>query len=489
MSNSANTRRLFLKRLGALLATGGLLVKTPLAAASRLIGDLGKIAGEVIARSHEQYELWRTSMVWYMRKDKRYPDLIVRAKTDQDVIEAVNHARENRLKISVRSTGHHITRVALREGGLLLDVSELNNIEVDPDAREAWVQPGVRSQVFMDAIGEHGLAFPAAHTAEVGLGGYLLGGGLGWNLPEWDMACRNVIEAEIVTADGKKVLASETENQELLWAVRGAGPGFFGVVLRYKLRLFPLPKNIVKTIYILPDEELETVSSELNRLSRDKDDKLEILAVLKHSEDIPGMPKEGIACIVSVFAFVDTHEEAMQLLKPFAESKLREKAIVKKENRVLSIPESYEGQRVTDQTSLFRTSVDNMWTDEPVKAFHIIAERLRSSPDTRDFSITAWGFSVKDRDDTAVPRFADNYFAFYMLANDESDVEPNYEWIAKTCEELQPITKGRYINETETRRLPDHVKECFSPQGWERLQVLRKKYDPSGVFHGYLVTE
>lgn len=490
MMQKNHSRRGFIGRIAsvctlAVVAT----LKTGSVFASNIVAGLSRITGDVIGRSNSRYEALRAAMVWYLHKNERYPDALVIAKSEQDVIAAVNFAREHNLKIAIRNTGHHITQAALRQGGLLLDLSALNQIEVDPQAMVAWVQPGVRSQPFMDALEKQGLAFPAAHTAEVGMGGYLLGGGIGWNIPQWDLACRSVLEVEIITANGQKVIASESENAELLWAARGAGPGFFGVVTRFKLKLFPLPKNIVKSTYIVPDSALRTTSRELDRLYQNRDERVEILAVLKHSADIPGMPEDGIACVVNYFAFVDTMDEAIGLLKPFAEGEIPKKALIKKENATISISETYEGQRMTDATSPFRTSVENFWSDEPVKAFHTLAERLRSTPSKRSFSITTWGLNIKKRDDTSVPFFADHYFTFDLLADEASHVEENYAWVAETVKATAPFTKGRYINETESRRHPEHIQQCFTPDGWARMVRLRRKYDPSGVFHSYLVSD
>ena len=245
------------------------------AIAKTVASSLHRISGVIIRRGDSNYELWRSSMVWYIFKPDRYPDMIIRAHSEQDVIQAVNHAREQGLKIATRATGHNPARGCLRNGGMLLDLSRLREVEIDADAGTAWVQPGIRSEDFIEITHPRGWAFPAAHTGIVGLGGYLIGGGLGWNMSDWDIACRSIIGAEIVMADGGRLTVSATENPDLLWAIRGAGPGFFGAVLRYKLKLFPTAQAIIKSKYLVPIDKMPYLMKVLEESSQILDETVE----------------------------------------------------------------------------------------------------------------------------------------------------------------------------------------------------------------------
>jgi hypothetical protein len=482
------SRRDFLKRVTSVCALGLMTgMQASLTFAENVRATLGDVKGTIVHKKDQYYESWRKAMTWYIRKPDRYPKTMVFAETVDDVIAAVNYARENDLQVSIRSTGHSISASPLRDHAVMIDLSRLRDAEIDAETQTAWVQPGMRSQEFMDLVNKEGLAFPTAHTSIVGLGGFLLGGGLGWNLQKWNISCRSVIGAEIVLADGTLVRISDSAYADLLWAIRGAGPGFFGVIVRYQVKLYAMPKAIKKSTYILTEEHVPMVANNLERLAREKDEKVEILSVIKHGADIPGMPDEGIVSIVSIMAFADTDEEADAILEPFASSPIAEKAHLKKPNIPHTFPELFEGQQITDATSPERTSIDNMWTHDPVTAYREAARLLKESPSKRSFVISVWGVNPAKRADTALPYFADHYLSFYALADKPEHVEPNYAWMDKFKALMDSgLAKGHYINETEFLRYPEHVKQCFTEEGWKRLGDLRKKYDPDGVFHTYI---
>lgn len=483
------SRRSFLRKAVSACAVGVVAGFQSSVTFAKKAGDsLSRIKGTVIHKADKFYEDWREGMTWYLRKPKRYPSTMVLATSADDVIAAVNYARENGLKVSIRSTGHSISASHLRDDAVMIDLSQMREVDIDPETQTAWLQPGMRSQEFMELANAKGLAFPTAHTNVVGLGGFLLGGGLGWNLQKWDISCRSVLAAEIVTADGKLITVSEKEYPDLLWAIRGAGPGFFGIIVRYRVKMYPMPRAITKSTYILTEEHIPMAVSNLKTLAKSKDINAEILAVLKHSSDIPGMPKEeGVAIIVSVIAFADTQQQAEQILAPFAASPIAEKAHLKKVAKPHTFSELFEGQLITDATAPERTSIDNMWTEDLGGAVLKMVDILRESPSKRSFVITVWGVNPAKRTDTALPHFADDYMSYYALADSPDHIEPNYLWMDKIKEVMDSgFSKGHYINETEFLRYPEHVRQCFTEDGWKRLAELRKKYDPDGVFHTYI---
>ena len=482
------TRRTFLKRLTSVCALGMVASFNASAAFAKQVGDaLSRIKGTVIRKTDKFYEDWRQGMTWYVRIPKRYPDTMILAQSVEDVIEAVKYARERGLKVSIRSTGHSISASPLRDDSVMIDLSQLREVSFDVENQTAWLQPGMRAQEFQELANARGLAFPTAHTNVVGMGGFLLGGGLGWNLQKWDISCRSVLGAEIVTADGELIQVNEKEHPDLLWAIRGAGPGFFGIIVRYHVKMYPMPRAITKSSYIVTEEHIPMAVEQLQQLAKEKDINAEILGVLKHSADIPGMPKEGIAFIVSVIAFADSAEQAQKILAPFAASPIADKAHLKKVNRPHTFSELFEGQLITDATAPDRTSIDNMWTDNLGNAVLKMVDILRESPSKRSFVITVWGVNPSKRTDTALPHFADDYMSYYALADKPEHIEPNYLWMDKIKATMDDgFAKGHYINETEFVRYPEHIKQCFTEEGWKRLETLRTKYDPQSVFHTYI---
>lgn len=484
------TRRGLISRIVAVagLAFAG-VTAVPAAIANTALRHLHRIRGMIIRRADSDYELSRSSMVWYIFKPDRFPDTIIRAESEQDVIEAVNYAREQGLKLATRATGHNPARGCLRNGGVLLDLSRLREVTVDANAGTAWVEPGIRSEDFIEITHPLGWAFPAAHTGIVGLGGYIIGGGLGWNMGDWDIACRSIIGAEIVMADGEKLTVSPTENADLLWAIRGAGPGFFGAVLRYKVKLFPTAQVIIKSKYLVPIDKMPELMHELEEITAAKDRRLEIIAVVGRFAP-PNEPPErrDLVGAVSAIAFGHSREDGLALLEPVRRSALPGMSILKKEGALLSWSELYAGQE-TDFSSPRRTAIHNIWTDDPGAGLLALAERMQVVPprSPRSFVLSAWGINPsRDNSDSSLRYAADHYISWYQMAETADDIEPNFKWMDESVELMQPYTRGHYVNEFNSMRYPEALEVCFGRKNWKQLNELRRKYDPKGVFHSYL---
>ncbi len=484
-------RRDVLRHLGALGVTGAI---GQLYSGSLFAGPDGAdekleqlVTGDVVNRSDDQYEAWRNSMVWHLRKPERYPDTIIRAQSEQDVIRAVKYATDEGLKVSARSSGHNSTGAALRDGGILIDLALLRAVEIDAARQTARIQPALWSEQLVQEAGTYGLAFPAAHCPTVALGGYLLGGGMGWNNAHWgSIACHSIISADIVLAGGRKVTASANSHPDLFWAVRGVGPGFFGIVTGFELQLYPLPGAIYTSMYISPLDELQTVVASLDELNRVKDDRVEILVLLMHDPQAPGDTPHGEAkvCMVGVQAFADTETEAKSMLAPFAKSKLAAASVFKVEEQPSSFAKLYNPENV--DSGIGRYAVDNIWTDEPGRALLSLADHFRNTPSARTHVLCSYGVKAELRDDACFSRIADHYVASYLLWNDAEHDEANHAWLKQTNDLLQPYSKGTYINEIEATLFPERVRSCFSDESWARLAELRKKYDPDNIFHTWL---
>ena len=445
------------------------------------------VAGEVVNRADDQYEAWRNSMVWHLRKPERYPDTIIRARSEQDVISAVKYATDNGLKVSARSSGHNSTGAALRDGGILIDLALLRDVEIDGSRKIARIQPALWSEQLIREAGKHDLAFPAAHCPTVALGGYLLGGGAGWNHAHWgSVACYSIKSADIILAGGRKVTASPDSYPDLYWAVRGVGPGFFGIVTGFELQLYPLPGAIYTSMYICPLDELQTVVDSLDGLNRIKDERVEILVLLMHDPQAPENtpPGEANICMVGVQAFADTETEAKTMLAPFANSELASASVFRLQDQPSSFAKLYNPENV--DSGIGRYAVDNVWTDEPGRALLLLADHFKNSPSTRSHVLCSYGVKAELRDDACFSRIADHYVASYLLWNDAEDDEANHAWLKQTNDLLQPYSKGTYVNEIEATLFPERVRSCFSDESWARLAELRKKYDPDNVFHSWL---
>ena len=189
----------------------------------------------------------------------RHPALIARPTGAADVIEAVKLAREHGLPLAVRCGGHSLSGHSVCDGGLVIDLSRMKGVRVDPAARTARANAGVLWGEFDRETELFGLATPGGRVTTTGLGGFTLGGGYGWLLPKFGLTCDNLLSADVVTADGRLVTASERENADLFWGLRGGG-GNFGIVTSYELRLHPLGPLVMAGLLLHPIDRGEEVA-------------------------------------------------------------------------------------------------------------------------------------------------------------------------------------------------------------------------------------
>ena len=210
-----------------------------------------RLHGDVIHPDDPQYEAARRTH--NLRVD-RQPGLIVRAADAGDVVRAVEFARARDLPLAIRSGGHGTAGHGTLDGGVVVDLSMMKNVSVDPERRTAWAQPGATSADLVAATAPYGLALSTGDTASVGLGGLTTGGGIGWMVRKQGLTIDNLLAAEVVTADGRIVVASAEQHPDLFWALRG-GSGNFGIVTGFEYRLHEVPMVLGGALLLPPTLE------------------------------------------------------------------------------------------------------------------------------------------------------------------------------------------------------------------------------------------
>lgn len=445
------------------------------------------VKGKVIARDTQYYEPWRQSMIWQTQKFPRSPEIIVQAESVEDVVAAVNHARDNKRRITTRAGGHSFCGCFMRDDGMLVDVSRLSTIEIDAAKGEAIVGPGVIGRRLQEELGKQGLGFPTAHCGMVPISGFLLGGGLGWNGNAWGgMSTYNILEVQIVTPDGQVRIASETENPDLFWACRGGGPGLFGVVTRFRLKCWPRPKAMRSHTLIFPFTKVTEAARAMEEVGPQLPRNVELIGVISAAP--PGMEHACTAAgcdqvfVLQAVAFVDSEAEAIAGMKALADHPVAKLAIANIPNAPESFENLYYGNEVPFPQR--RYCVDNIYADSLEKPIQVFIKHMPHSPSR----VTAPVLLYKGRPDLpdgACGTKGNFYVSCYAQWDDPAADKANKDFMIAMYEEMQPLGTGSYINEMNQEGRTHRIRECYTPEGWEKLAKLRAHYDPQGVFHTF----
>lgn len=449
-----------------------------------------RTSGTVTHRDDASYEELRQALVWNGLKPARLPEIIVQVADEQDVVEAVRFARSAGVKVAVRGGGHNWVGFSQRDRSLLLDLSALTAVSIDVESRSARVGPGIRSQELSGLLSAEGLAFPVGHCATVPMSGFLLNGGLGWNSNAWRPGCFNVSGARVVTADGTVVVADEEHDRDLLWAVRGAGPGFFGVITEYTLRLHPEPRAITSNTYYYPmssvDRLAEWFEDAVTRLP-------EVVEVSIFMQPAPPQLAEaagadnGYVCMLSATAFVDSLDEARAVMSVLDESPVLDECLQVDRDQATPIDTLLLPSLAAWPVGL-RYLADTAWSDSPAEVVRRSRDHYLRAPSRQSFA-TTWfstgpqGIASQHPDAAFSVTGRTLTLSYAAWAAQEQDAA-NHAWHRALVDDLHEVTTGHYIGEVDIVHYPARHERSFKPEHWKRLHELRQQYDPTNLFHG-----
>jgi FAD/FMN-containing dehydrogenase len=265
------------------------------------LADLKSALGErLLTPASRGYEEART--IWNAMIDRR-PALIARCNTAAEVQQAVRLAAANDLLVSIKGAGHNIAGNAVSDDGFMIDLSPMKQVVVDAPGRTAEVQPGVTLAEFDAAAQQHGLAVPLGINSTTGIAGLTLGGGFGWLTRKFGFTVDNLVAADIVTADGALRRASETDNADLFWAIRGGG-GNFGVVTEFKFRLHPVGPEVLAGLIVHPFGDMQALVKHYRAFVAAAPDDVTVWLVFRKAPPLPFLPTEWHGREVAVIALV-----------------------------------------------------------------------------------------------------------------------------------------------------------------------------------------
>ena len=446
-------------------------------------------SGKVIARDDPDFDRWREGLLWQMDVPNRRPELIVRPQSAESVAEALKYARGAGLKVAIKSGGHNIAASFMRDSGVLIDLAEFGGITPIADTDECWVEPAAWSWTLAQTIEPMGLSFPYAHCATVPMGGYLLGGGVGINGDAWGgIGCHAVTAVKVMLPNGAVVIANENQHEDLFWAARGAGAGFFGVILAFKLRLFPRANEIRERVLLYPVDAAAEVARWLETMAAISPKNIEYLILLAHRPPpLQGAePADQKMCIARLAAFGEKEGDAERVLASVEDAVLPPGALVPPINKTLSMNDVLVGS-VDPYAGLGfgRYNVDTIWTEELSTAIESTIPEFINAPSPKTHILATPRHGAALQGGAAFSSLASSFLGVYSVWDHAENDDANVVWTRKLADKLNRHANGRYINELDAFAFPDRLNACFSTEAKNRLGTLRNEYDSAGIFHGF----
>ncbi len=420
--------------------------------------------------------------IWNAMID-RHPAAIVQCLSADDVQRAIEFARNNKLEISVRGAGHNIAGTSLCDDGVMIDLSLMKNVHIDPAKKCAYVEPGATLADFDQESQKYGLATPVGINSTTGISGLTLGGGFGWLSRKYGMTIDNLISADVVTADGRKLKASVNENPDLFWAIRGGG-GNFGIVTQFEFKLHPVGPQILAGLIVLPMEQAKTVMLKYRDFMKYAPPEFNMWIVIRHSPPLPFLP-------------TNVHGSKVIVLPVFYAGDLKDGEKLVESVRKFGKP---IGEHVGEQPyaqwqqafdPLLTPGIRNYWkshnfTDFSENVMDLMIEYgiTLPSPDCEIFIANIEGAPNKvETNATAYPHRDTKYVMnvhgrWEKAALDERCISWSRSFFKATAPYASAGTYVNFMTEDEK----DHVSAAYG-SNYDRLVQIKRKYDPKNNFH------
>jgi FAD/FMN-containing dehydrogenase len=428
------------------------------------------ISGRILANGDDDYEL---SCALWNGMIRRKPALIAQCMSTDDVVKAVRFAREEGLQLSVRGGGHSAAGKALIDDGLVVDLSRMRDVHVDPDARIARAQGGATWAEFDAATHKHELATTGGLISSTGVGGLTLGGGFGWLMRSYGMSCDNLIGAELVTASGDVIEVSEAERPQLLWGLRGGG-GNFGVVTRLDFRLHPVT-NVLGGMIVHPIERAPEALRFYRQFNETTPRALTVYAAMMTDPD-------GNRIIAFICCYNGDPDEGREILQPLIEwgpplvvdlnvMPYPTMQSMLDEGFPPGLPVYWRGDFIHSLTDeVIDTLVEKFGeVTSPLSA--LVVEQFGGA--CRDYGPEHSSFGHRD---------SDYNIAIISRWDDVSDSASHVNWARGVHDAIKPHASGVYVNYVGDGEAEDRVREAYGPEVYDRLARLKAEFDPENIF-------
>ncbi len=428
-----------------------------------------KLTGHLLLPGDQGYNEARK--IWNGIIDRR-PAFIVRCKNSDDVIYAVNLARDHNLLLSVRAGGHNIAGNAVCDGGIMIDLSLMKSVRVDPDQQIADVETGATWSDFDAASQKHGLATTGGVISATGVAGLTLGGGVGWLVRKHGLSCDNLLGADVVTAEGSLLKTSAYENSELFWGIRGGG-GNFGIVTSMKFRLHEV-NTVFGGMIIHPRDKAKEVIKFYREFMKTAPDELTLYTGLMTSPD-------GIPVVAMIGCYAGDLEKGEAALKPLREFGSPVADLIG--------PIPYiQMQTLLDAAAPHGNRYywkSNFMEDLSDQSIDVIISNAAAMPSPLSLVLLEYYGGASSREPEGGTAFPHRLSQFDLVIGsnwvDKQEDERNISWTRNFWEAIQPYSSHRvYVNVLGVEG-EERVKEAYG-KSYPRLAALKKKYDPNNLF-------
>lgn len=428
------------------------------------------LRGELLGPGEAAYDEARK--VWNAMVDKR-PALIARCAGAADVVQSVKFAREHDLAVSIRGGGHGIAGNAVAEDGLMIDLSPMKGMRVDPMRRRAWSQAGLKLGEFDREAQAFGLATTLGVATDTGIAGLTLGGGYGWLDGKYGLACDNVLSVDIVTADGRLLTASATENADLFWGVRGAGANF-GVVTSFEYQLHEVGP-VLAGLVLYPISRGEEALRFFDEFSSTCPDEVTTFGLLMSAPD--GNPAVGIA--VCYCGSLAEGEKVLRPLKTFGPPL----ADLITARSYVEMQSFFDVPFTPGQLNYWKTGIIRRPSEAATDTLLEYAQKRPTETSVIFFQQLHGAASRVGASDTAFPHRFDHYSGGpFPIWSDRAHTEKCLRWARECWNALRPFYEpGVYVNDLG-EDADERVRTAYGPN-YKRLAALKDKYDPTNFFH------
>ncbi len=429
------------------------------------------LRGALLRPGDDSYEA--TRRVWNGMIDRK-PALIVRCAGVADVITAVNFARTNHLLVSVRGGGHSVAGNAVCDGGLMIDLSGMKGIQVDPARRTARAEPGLTWGEFDHETQAFGLATTGGFVPTTGIAGLTLGGGLGFLMRQCGLTCDNLLSVDLVTADGQRLSANATENADLFWGVQGGG-GNFGIVTSFEYRLHAIGPMVLGGLIFHPLPRAREASQFYREFTRTSPDQLTTHLAFATSPD-------GHPVVAFIPCYSGPLEQGEEIIRPLREfgSPMADMVGPMPYTAVQALGgQFYPPGRLNYWKSSFLKELSNDAIETMIAQFATVPSPFSA------VAIEELGGAVSrvGKDETAFGERSAHYSLLITSAwIDPAESEKNIQWTRDLWEAMQPFeSETVYVNYLGTEG-EDRIKAAYGAAKYERLVALKNKYDPTNFF-------